>query len=124
MRLDQEFLLSLQAGFDMDTLFNLKCWESIVAKPSAHNQGTVKPTCPAFIPKLLCFFSSASVRACVSSLVMMASGKVRPSAAAPDSFCRAKIASMYNCKKQRPLADSQGNATLMPAYKRQEQAKE
>jgi hypothetical protein len=40
------------------------------------------------MPKLLCFFSRASVRACVSSLVMMASGRRRPSAAAPDASCK------------------------------------
>jgi len=28
--------------------------------------------------------------------------------------CSARMVSMYSCRKQRPLADSEGRATLMP----------
>lgn len=30
--------------------------------------------------------------------------------------CRARMVSMYSCKKQRPLADSAGRATLIPVH--------
>jgi hypothetical protein len=75
---------------------------------------TAELTWPGFMPKKLCCWSRASVRAWVSSLVMIASGKALPAAAAPDASCRASMDWQYSSRKHVPVADSQGRDTLMP----------